>query len=78
LAQQHALFLGGFRGALALALALSLPSGIVERDAVVAVTFAVVAFSVLIQTLWMAPALRALGLLPPRAVAPQKDVQASR
>jgi CPA1 family monovalent cation:H+ antiporter len=41
------LFWGGFRGALALALALvlGLPTSIAERDDIVTVTFAVVAFS---------------------------------
>jgi monovalent cation:H+ antiporter, CPA1 family len=50
-AYQHILFWGGLRGALALALALALPSNIAERSGVIAVTFAVVAFSIFVQGL---------------------------
>jgi hypothetical protein len=41
---QHVLFWGGLRGALALALALSLPDDLPHQNAIVAITFAVVAF----------------------------------
>jgi CPA1 family monovalent cation:H+ antiporter len=60
---QHVLFWGGLRGALALALALVLPEGMPNRDAVITVTFAVVAFSVFAQGLTMKPLLRKLGQL---------------
>lgn len=63
IAHQHVLFWGGFRGALALALALGLPPSIAERDDLVTVTFAVVAFSVFVQTLSMTPLLHRLGML---------------
>lgn len=53
LKHQHALFWGGLRGALALALALGLPEYIPRRDEILAVTFAVVAFSVFVQGLTM-------------------------
>jgi CPA1 family monovalent cation:H+ antiporter len=59
--QQHVLFWGGLRGALALALALSLPDDLPHQSAVVAITFAVVAFSVFAQGLTIAPLLRRLG-----------------
>lgn len=62
-AHQHVLFWGGFRGALPLALALGLPASITERDDLVTVTFAVVAFSVFIQTLVMIPLLYRQGVL---------------
>ncbi len=48
-AHQHMLFWGGLRGALALALALALPYELPNRDAIITVTFAVVAFSVFAQ-----------------------------
>jgi len=59
---QHALFWGGLRGALALALALSLPPDLPRRDAVVIAAFGVVAFSVMAQGITMPLLLRRLGL----------------
>ena len=58
---QHALFWGGLRGALALALSLSLPDNLPRRDLIVVITFAVVAFSVFAQGLTITPLLRRLG-----------------
>ncbi len=58
---QHILFWGGLRGALALALALGLPPEITQRDAIVTVTFAVVAFSIFAQGLTVIPLLRRMG-----------------
>jgi CPA1 family monovalent cation:H+ antiporter len=60
-AHQHVLFWGGLRGALALALALDLPEDLASRDTIVAVTYAVVAFSIFAQGLTMGPLLRRLG-----------------
>jgi monovalent cation:H+ antiporter, CPA1 family len=60
---QHALFWGGLRGALALALALALPDNLPQRDAVITLTFAMVAFSVFVQGLTITPLLRRLRLL---------------
>jgi CPA1 family monovalent cation:H+ antiporter len=62
---QHVLWWGGLRGALALALALSLPDRLPLRDDIVIVTFAIVAFSVLVQGLTMPALLRHLGHLRP-------------
>lgn len=56
---QHLLFWGGLRGALALALALALPDDVPRRDAIVTISFAVVAFSIFVQGLTMKPLLRA-------------------
>jgi monovalent cation:H+ antiporter, CPA1 family len=56
------------RGALALALALVLPEGMPNRDAVITVTFAVVAFSVFAQGLTMKPLLRKLRQLSSKDV----------
>ena len=61
---QHLLFWGGLRGALALALALALPAEVPQRDAIVTISFAVVAFSIFAQGLTMKPLLRAAGQLP--------------
>jgi CPA1 family monovalent cation:H+ antiporter len=58
---QHILFWGGLRGALALALALALPDDLPQRDAIVSISFAVVAFSVFAQGLSITPLLRSLG-----------------
>jgi CPA1 family monovalent cation:H+ antiporter len=63
--QQHVLFWGGLRGALALALALALPQDLPRHDDVVTITFAVVAFSVFAQGLTITPLLRRLKLIEP-------------
>jgi CPA1 family monovalent cation:H+ antiporter len=62
LAGQHILFWAGLRGALALALALSLPENMPMRGAVIIGTFGVVAFSVTVQGLTMPALMRFLGL----------------
>ena len=64
LREQLVLWWGGLRGALALALALALPDDLPQRDEIVAVTFAVVGFSIVVQGLSMPLLLRALGFLP--------------
>jgi len=61
---QHVLFWGGMRGALALALALSLPPGLTYRDQIVIATFSVVAFSVIVQGIAMPLLLKRWNLLP--------------
>jgi monovalent cation:H+ antiporter, CPA1 family len=60
---QHILFWGGLRGALALALSLALPEDLPHHDAIITITFAVVAFSVFAQGLSITPLLRRLGQL---------------
>ena len=64
LPHQHVLFWGGLRGALALALALSLPDEVPQRDAIVGISFAVVAFSIFVQGLTMKPMLRRFDEVP--------------
>lgn len=59
--QQHVLFWGGLRGALALALALSLPATLACREQMLTLCFAVVAFSVFVQGLTMKPFLKKMG-----------------
>jgi len=61
---QHIMFWGGLRGALALALALALPANVPQRESIVTVSFAVVAFSVFVQGLTLTPLLRRFGEIP--------------
>ncbi len=65
--ERHFLWWGGLRGALALALALSLPPATPYRDDILVAAFGVVAFSVLVQGLTAKLALRRLGLDRPAA-----------
>jgi monovalent cation:H+ antiporter, CPA1 family len=66
LKQQHLMWWGGLRGALALALALALPADLPRRDDILISAFAVVAFSVIVQGLTAPLALKALRLTPKR------------
>jgi len=59
---QHVAVWGGLRGALALALALSLESTFPYREQLLSLTFGVVIFSILVQGLTMKPLLGILGL----------------
>ncbi len=61
---QHVLFWGGLRGALALALVLSLNNDFPERARLLDLIFGVVVFSILVQALTMKPLLRLLHLGP--------------
>nr|WP_294850308.1 sodium:proton antiporter [uncultured Sphingomonas sp.] len=65
---QHILFWGGLRGALALALALAIPTSVAERGEIIAAAFLVVAFSIFVQGLTMPGLLRRLRLI--RAAEP--------
>jgi CPA1 family monovalent cation:H+ antiporter len=62
--EQHVLWWGGLRGALALALALVIPPTLPLRQEIVVVTFGVVAFSSVVQGLTMPLFLRRLGFMP--------------
>jgi len=59
--EQHVLWWGGLRGALGLALALSLPVSFAMRDQIILAAFGVVAFSVVAQGVTMPLLLRGLG-----------------
>jgi len=59
---QHIIVWGGLRGALALALALSLDNNFPERSRILDLTFGVVVFSILVQGLTIKPLLRILKL----------------
>jgi CPA1 family monovalent cation:H+ antiporter len=65
--EQHVLWWGGLRGALALALALALPPSLAMRNEIIIATFGVVAFSVVVQGLTMPHLMRMLGILPKRS-----------
>ncbi len=61
---RHVLFWGGLRGAIALALALSLPAAMGEhRNTLTLMTFSVVLFTLLVQGISMEGLLRKLGLI---------------
>jgi len=60
---QHVLWWGGLRGALALALALALPPSFPFHNEILITTFGVVAFSVVVQGLTMPLLLRKLNFL---------------
>jgi Na+:H+ antiporter len=61
---QNVLFWGGLRGAVALALALGLPPEVPQREEIITISFAVVAFSVFVQGLSIKPFLRRMGEIP--------------
>jgi CPA1 family monovalent cation:H+ antiporter len=61
--EQHMLFWGGLRGAVALAAALSLPSDFPHREQLLAMTYGAVLFTILVQGLTIAPIGRRLGIL---------------
>ncbi len=60
---QHVLFWGGLRGAISLALALSLPVAFADREILRVMTFGVVLFTLLVQGTTMSGLLGRLGLI---------------
>lgn len=60
---QHVLFWGGLRGAISLALVLSLPAAFPDRELLRVLTFGVVLFTLLAQGTTMSTLLRWLGLV---------------
>ncbi len=61
-AWRHVAFWGGLRGALTVAMVLSLPQGFPFRDTLVSATFATVLFTVLVQGITMEHVVRWLGV----------------
>jgi len=59
---QHVMFWGGLRGAVSIALALSLPVNLPDRVQLVAMTFGAVTFSLLVQGLTISRVLKALTI----------------
>ncbi|NDJ33763.1 MAG: Na+/H+ antiporter [Chloroflexi bacterium] len=62
-AWSHTMFWGGQRGAVSIALALSLPLALPNHDLLTVLAFAYVLFSLVLQGLTMRPLLNALGLI---------------
>ena len=58
------MFWGGLRGALVMALALSLPLTFPDREVIINMTFGVVLFTLLVPGLTMEPLVRVLGMAP--------------
>ena len=67
-AYQHVMFWGGLRGAISLALALSLPATFADRELLRVMTFGVVLFTLLAQGTTMQLLLKRLGLVQQDAV----------
>jgi monovalent cation:H+ antiporter, CPA1 family len=61
--EQHVLVWGGLRGALALALVMSLPSNFPMRDKLLVITYGVVAVSIIVQGLSFLPLLKKLHIV---------------
>jgi Na+:H+ antiporter len=61
---QHLLFWGGLRGGVTLALALSLPIIIPQRESLIVAAFGVVLFTLVVQGLTIHPLLETLRLVP--------------
>jgi CPA1 family monovalent cation:H+ antiporter len=72
LAYGHVLFWGGLRGGVALAIAISLPSSLPGHSLLLALTFGVVLFTILLQGSTIDPLAKHLGL-----VAGQSDTEPS-
>lgn len=62
-AHRHVLFWGGLRGAISLALVLSLPAEFGDRELLRVMAFGVLLFTLLVQGITMGPLLRRLGLI---------------
>ena len=62
-AWKHILFWGGLRGAISLALALSLPLDLPYRDQLQAMAFGVVLFTLLVEGLTMKPLIKTTGII---------------
>lgn len=73
-AYRHVLFWGGLRGAISLALALSLPLALAERNLLRTMTFGVVLFTLLAQGTTMQFLMKRLGL----GVAPELELEYER
>ncbi|MDI1242744.1 MAG: Na+/H+ antiporter [bacterium] len=73
-AYRHVLFWGGLRGAISLALALSLPVALADRDLLRTMTFGVVLFTLLAQGTTMQFLMKRLGL----GVAPELELEYER
>ena len=70
---QHAVALSGMRGALSMALVLSLPSGFPDRALLVPMVFSVVLFTIIVQGIALEPLLKRLNLMAPGPLTPSAE-----
>ncbi|HEY9764182.1 MAG TPA: sodium:proton antiporter [Trichocoleus sp.] len=70
---QTLLWWGGLRGSVSVALALSVPASLAEREDIIAIVFGVMLFTLLVQGLTTQPLLERLGLLTDQAA--QREYQ---
>jgi len=75
---QHVLAWGGLRGAISLALALSLPLALPQRDRLLAMAFGVVLFTLLVQATTMRPLIRALHIVTRGEAQDEYEVRQAR
>lgn len=78
LAEQTILWWGGVRGSVSIALALSVPIGLPDREKIIATVFGVVLFTLLVQGLSIKPLLQKLNLLDDTTVREQYSELATR
>lgn len=78
LSWQHLLFWGGLRGALSMALALSLPLNFPSREALIVITFGVVLFTLLVQGLSLGPLVKLLNIIPKRNALAEYQILRAR
>ncbi len=78
LAVQTAIWWGGLRGSVAIALALSIPTPVPGREAIVATVFGVVLFTLLVQGLTMQPLLQRLHLIPDQTLQGHYNLLSAR
>ncbi|BAZ46802.1 Na+/H+ antiporter [Chondrocystis sp. NIES-4102] len=69
--EQTILWWGGLRGSVSIALALSIPAILPQRDTIIATVFGVVLFTLLVQGLTVKPLLEKFNLLGDRALIEQ-------
>ncbi|WP_085521660.1 cation:proton antiporter [Tuberibacillus sp. Marseille-P3662] len=62
---KHVVNWGGLRGSLSVALALSLPADFIMKDEIIILTFSVVVFSLVVQTLTLDPLIKWLRVVKP-------------
>jgi CPA1 family monovalent cation:H+ antiporter len=75
---QHVQFWGGLRGAVSLALALSLPAAITDRSTLRVMTFGVVLFTLLVQATTMPELLKRLRLFQASPRKLERDLRVGR
>ncbi|QYO61952.1 Na+/H+ antiporter [Leptolyngbya sp. 7M] len=78
LGEQTVLWWGGLRGSVSIALALSVPTQLPERDMIISTVFGVVLFTLLVQGLTIKPLLQKLNLLGDQPLRQQYSESVAR